>query len=339
MMNRFSKYIIAAFVIVSGLRAQDTKYGGAFLELGIGPRALALGSSYVALADDGSGFYWNPAGTAFLSSLNVSMMYANLFNSLENHGYVSVAMPVFGDAVISASWIRLAVEDIPRYYDPNLLKERDERYLDPDGSGLRSGASGSFTFANNAYFITFARVHHWKADLGWQYFELPIDFAYGFNFKLIDIGLDDKKGSGMGVDGGIRFSTGLNDLFADDNFGLLSVGVSIQDMFKTAITWDTDSKQKDEIEPAWRFGFAYNQPLLFIDSEFLFTYDIYTKYEGSWHLGNEFVYHKLLALRFGFYDGDFTAGAGISYWKLRVDYAYQSHDLGNSHRVGISFHF
>ena len=34
----------------------------------------------------------------------------------------------------------------------------------------------------------------------------------------------------------------------------------------------------------------------------------------------------------------FGAGAGLSYWKLSVDYAYQSHDLGNSHRVGISFH-
>ncbi len=339
MMMRSIKYISVLLLFASGLNAQNTKYGGAFLELGIGPRALALGSAYVALADDGSGFYWNPAGTAFLTSLNVSMMYANLFNSLENHGYVSVAMPIFGNAVVSASWIRLAVEDIPRYYDPNLLKERDERYLDPEGSGLRAGPSGSFTFANNAYFVTFSRIHHWKADLGWQYFELPIDFAYGLNFKMIDIGLDNRSGSGLGVDGGIRLATGLDDLFADENFGLLSMGISIQDIFKTAITWDTDSKQKDEIEREWRFGFAYNQPLLFIDSEFLFTYDIHTKYEGSWHLGSEFVYNKLMALRFGFYDGDFTAGAGISYWKLSADYAYQSHDLGNSHRVGISFHF
>ncbi len=333
------KYIALALLVVTTLRAQDTKYGGAFLELGIGPRALALGSAYSALADDGSGFYWNPAGTAFMTSLNVSMMYANLFNSLENHGYVSVAMPIFGDAVVSASWIRLAVEDIPRYYDANLLQERDERYLDPDRNGLRAGPIGSFTFANNAYFITFSRIHHWKADLGWQYFELPIDFAYGLNFKMIDIGLDDKTGSGLGVDGGVRIATGLDDLFADENFGLLSIGVSVQDVFQTAITWDTDSKQKDEIERAWRFGFAYNQPLLFIDSEILFAYDIYTKYEGSWHLGSEFVYNKLMALRFGFYDGEFTAGAGISYWKLSVDYAYQSHDLGNLHRVGISFHF
>jgi hypothetical protein len=49
------------------------------------------------------------------------------------------------------------------------------------------------------------------------------------------------------------------------------------------------------------------------------------------------VYNELLALRFGLLKGKFTAGAGLAYWKFSVDYAYQSHDLGNSHRVGISF--
>ena len=119
-MMRNKLYIFVIVICSSALFAQDTKYGGAFLELGVGPRALGMGSAFSALADDGSGFYWNPAGPASLDNLNLSMMYANLFNSLENHGYASASLPVFGGAVISASWIRLAVEDIPRYWDPNL---------------------------------------------------------------------------------------------------------------------------------------------------------------------------------------------------------------------------
>jgi hypothetical protein len=330
--------ILLVFALIVAGRTQDTKYGGAFLELGIGPRALGMGSAFVALADDGSGFYWNPAGPASLSGLNISTMYANMFNNLENHGYASVSLPIFGGAVISASWIRLAVEDIPRYWDENLLLDRDQRYDDPIDSGLRAPASGSFTFANNAYFITFSRLSRVEMDLGWQYFQLPVDISYGVNFKLIDIGLDSKKGSGLGIDLGIKFLTGLDDLFADDGFGDLSMAVALQDVFNTPITWDTNSKQKDEIARAWRFGFAYDQPMRFMDSRLVLAYDIYTRYDWTWHLGSELVYSELVALRFGFLSGDFTAGAGLSYWKLSIDYAYQSHDLGNSHRVGISFH-
>ena len=336
-MMRRTIYLFLIITVSFNLYAQDTKYGAAFLELGIGPRALGMGSAFSALADDGSGFYWNPAGPASLSNLNLSMMYANLFNALENHGYASASLPILGNAVITASWIRLAVEDIPRYWDPNLELTRDERYDDPIGSGLKAPSSGSFTFSNNAYFVSFSRLSRINADLGWQYFELPVDISYGVNFKLIDIGLDDKKGSGLGMDVGLKVLTGLDDLFADDGFGKLSVGIAVQDIFKTPVTWDTDSKQKDEIERAWRFGFAYQQPMAFINSQVNFAYDIYTRYDGSWHLGMEYIYDHLLALRFGLFDGQFTAGGGLAYWKLSVDYAYQSHDLGNSHRVGISF--
>jgi hypothetical protein len=335
-----NRYILLLILLVlQNSFSQDTKYGGAFLELGIGPKALGMGGAFVALADDGSGFYWNPAGPAALQTLNVSLMYANMFNSLENHGYASVSLPIFGGAVVSASWIRLAVEDIPRYWDDNLLRERDERYDDPIGSGLRAPSSGSFTFANNAYFISFSRLSRIEADFGWQYFQLPIDISYGLNFKMIDIGLDNKKGSGIGIDLGFKVLTGLDNLFADEGFGDLSMAVAVQDVFNTPITWDTNSKQKDEIERSWRFGFAYDQPMAFMDSRLTFAYDIATRYDWSWHLGSELLYNELVALRFGVVSGDFTAGAGLVYWKFSIDYAYQSHDLGNSHRVGIAFHF
>ena len=81
-------------------------------------------------------------------------------------------------------------------------------------------------------------------------------------------------------------------------------------------------------------------PLNFLSSDLVLAYDIYTKYEGSGHLGLEYIYRSMFALRFGSNAGSFTAGAGISYWRLRLDYAYQGHDdLGNSHRVGLGFGF
>jgi hypothetical protein len=76
-----------------------------------------------------------------------------------------------------------------------------------------------------------------------------------------------------------------------------------------------------------------------MQSDLLFAYDIDTKYDGGYRLGFELLYKKLFALRVGSHDGDFTAGAGITYWKIAIDYAYQIQDLGNSHRVGLSLSF
>jgi len=335
------KYPVVLFIIffLSGNSfAADTRYGGAFLELGVGARPLALGSAYVSLADDGSGFYWNPAGVSFVQRLNLTLMYANLFNSLENHGFISASLPIFGGAVISASWIRLAVDDIPRFDDLDLDRTYQERKGDP-ALWLTDPAQGSFNFASNAYFVTFAKLAKIKIDLGWQYFELPFEIGYGLNFKMLDIKLADKTGSGLGVDAGFRLKLGLDDLFADENYGDLNFGVAAQDIFGTNITWDTASKHRDQIEGNWRYGVSYAQPLHFIKSEVLLVYDLNSKYNGSMHFGFEFAYKKFLALRFGSNDGQFTAGAGLAYWGVGIDYAFQLHDLGNLHRVGISFNF
>ena len=335
----YIKIIIFILFFTTILYGANTKYGGAFLELGVGPKALALGSANVALADDGYGIYWNPGGLAFTSQLQVSLMYANLFNSLESHSYASVSTPILGGAVVSLAWIRLSIDNIPFLDDPDLYNSTiDQRLADP-GRQLTTESPFSFNNTNDAFYLTFSKLSRWEADLGWQYFELPIDIGYGVNFKLIDISLYDKSASGVGIDGGVKFRMGLDDLLNDEAYGKLSLGLCIQDIFNTKISWDTDSKQQDPIERNWRYGFAYIQPLNFIRSQLTMVYDINSKYEGSGHFGFDFEFKSLFALRIGSNSGNFTTGAGLSYWNVHIDYAYQSHDLGNSHRVGLSVRF
>jgi len=269
------KLIVSIIVVFYGISyAQETKYGGAFLELGIGPRALGMGSAYVALAEGGEGFYWNPGGTGFAQKIQAAAMYANLFNSLENHGFVSFSIPVFGGATVGASWIRLAVDDIPHYIDTDLNRSWEERNGPDSGLHLTEPASGYFTFSNNAYILTFARKTTWNWDFGWQYFQIPVDFGYGINFKFLNLQLDNRAASGIGIDAGMRLKLGLDNLFADDNYGKLSFGISAQDLFDTKLTWNTNSKHSDNIERNWRFGFALSQPLKFADSELLLAWEI-----------------------------------------------------------------
>jgi hypothetical protein len=49
--------------------------GFAFLKLGIGARAMGMGSAYVALADDPTALYWNPAGLGAVEGSQVTVMH------------------------------------------------------------------------------------------------------------------------------------------------------------------------------------------------------------------------------------------------------------------------
>ena len=52
---------------------QDTTDAASFLKIGAGARAIALGSAFVAVADDASAVYWNPAGMTQLSGPVISL--------------------------------------------------------------------------------------------------------------------------------------------------------------------------------------------------------------------------------------------------------------------------
>lgn len=311
------------------------KYAASFLELGIGARALGMGSAYSAISDDAYGFYWNPSGLAFLNNFQVASMYADLFNSFEQQNYLSAAMPVFGGVTVSAAWIRLSIDDIPRYKD--FIPDEAGRRLRGEAAQLTDTPIDFFSSTSDAFVISFAKYQRIMLDLGWQYFEFPLDFGYGMNFKIINESLDQNKGSGIGIDLGLMLKLELSNVFNDESYGDLVFGLNVQDIAETKITWDTDSKRKDTVDRNFKFGFGFVQPLNFIASQLTFAYDFDTRYSGANHIGTELLYNSLLAVRLGSNDGNFTTGAGFYLWKLRFDYAYQSHNLGNTHRVSVLF--
>ena len=336
----FKRIYILVVVLTISLPAEENRYAASYLELGIGARALGMGGAYSALSNDATGFYWNPAGLAFLPSFQASSMYANLFNSMQKQSYVNFAMPIFGGATVSLSWIRVSSEDIPRYeFDDDNGNITAWDRISGGALPLTDAATGYFGNYNDAYIISFAKYVPWNMDLGWQYFELPVDLGFGFNLKMLRQALDNKTGSGVGLDIGFISRIGLNELFSEPYYGDVSFGLSVQDAANTQITWDTDSKHKDRIARNFKYGFAYVQPLPFIDSKVTFIFDANSRYGGTTHLGSELFVKSHFALRIGTNSCFFTAGTGLYLWKFQLDYAYQSHDLGNTHRVSLLFGF
>ncbi|MFQ5770148.1 MAG: hypothetical protein ACE5HX_06410 [bacterium] len=153
------------------------EYAAEFLRIGVGARALGMGGAYVALANDGTAVFWNPAGLAQINALQLSFTHAPMFNGLAQHNFASAALKIARNTAIALSWIRLEVDDIPRY--GALPGTPFDRIRDPR---LRS------TGEAEGYLATQSRHFYYllDADLNstWPLVEayLPLSFHYEFHW-------------------------------------------------------------------------------------------------------------------------------------------------------------
>jgi len=333
--------------------ARATKYAGEFLEIGVGARALGLGGAYCALAEDPSSFYWNPAGLARVPSITIWGMYNNQFGDigdpLAQHSVIGAVFPITG-AALAVHWIRLAVDDIPIFPD----------YSDDAGYSLEQRKQiidgvpdGYFNDSEDALFVSFAKMVKFQLDLGWSFFEVPLEIPYGVNLKMIRQKLYDQEAFGIGADAGIQLKMPLDEMFAAPSMGDLSIGIMYQDFSKTGIDWGEGNT--DVIVQNFRFGLGYHHKIESIKSEFLVERTSNTRYSNDGRFGFEYIWDRTLFFRFGFSrlnwaavtmglwdDIDFSvwnAGFGLHYWHLTADYAFLKEDLGNAHRLSLMYNF
>ncbi|RJP81445.1 MAG: hypothetical protein C4524_01790 [Candidatus Zixiibacteriota bacterium] len=332
--------------------AGATRYAGEFLEIGVGGKALGMGGAFCALADDPSAFYWNPAGVARVPSISLWGMYANQFGSLGDplaqHSVLGAVFPITGSA-LGVHWIRLAVEDIPLFPD---YSEGAGYSLEQRKQLINGVPEGYFSDAEDALFITFARMNRWNLDLGWSFFTLPLEIPVGLNLKMIRQKLYTSESFGLGADAGAQLRFNMVDMFGKPFNGKVSFGITWQDFTETNIDWGDNT---DVVESNLRIGLAYEQPLVALNSVFRFERTSNTRYPNDGRLGLEYEWNRTLAFRFGFTrldwghvvsgkwdDVDFTtwtAGGGLRYRHLVADYAFLKAQLGNVHRMSVMYEF
>jgi len=340
--------IAICFYIVP--QAHGTRYAGEFLEIGVGGRALGLGGAYCAMAEDPSSFYWNPAGIARVPSISVWAMYNNQFGDfndpLAQHSVLGVVFPITG-AALGVHWIRLSVDQIPIF--PDYTGES----LETRKNLIDGIPEGYFEDAEDALFVSFAKMNKFNLDLGWSLFEIPIELPIGVNLKMIRQKLYDKEAFGIGADVGIQLRVPLSEMFGQKGLGDFAIGLCYQDVTKTGIDWGEGNT--DVITQNFRVGIAYHQKIPKWKSELIFERVSNTRYRNDGRMGIEYIYNRILFFRFGFsrldwgktVDGiwsqvDFATwnvGFGLQYWRLTCDYAFLKAELGNAHRLSIGYHF
>lgn len=318
--GRFIIYTVLGFLALSAsLGTAANKYAGEFLTHGVGARALGMGSAFVAVADDVTAGYWNPAGVADATERAVQLMHSETFGDIVNYDTGAYVHPIENGGAVAVTVVRLAIDDIPF---TDFEEDEDRIYYDAARITWKSDSE-------TAMLITYARSASEALRLGGS-------------LKLIRKSIADYTCYGFGFDVGAKY-----DFWRGATFG-----ANIQDATTTFLTWDT--KERELILPTAKLGFAYRMDVpsmggaitLAADADFRFenrqTADEYHvgAISADTHFGVEFFYRELLGVRGGLAAGQMTAGAGVTLGGFTIDYAFWQHAyLDSSHRVSGSYVF
>jgi hypothetical protein len=144
----------AAVVAIFGLGAVTVqaqtdapKYSNEFLAIGVGARALGMGSAYTSVVNDVTSGYWNPAGILGVKGdLQVGVMHSEYFAGIAKYDYIGLAKPIDSMSTIGFTFIRFGIDNIPNTID----------LIDPSGN-IDYDRITSFSTADHAFIITYAR--------------------------------------------------------------------------------------------------------------------------------------------------------------------------------------
>lgn len=306
-----------------------------FLLIGQGARATAMGSAFVAIADDPSSMYWNPAGLASVEDGAVVFDHTNWISDV-TYNYVAATYGLGGMGTIGVSFTSSS------YGDMNVTTV-DE----PLGTGEIFSAS-------DAVF-----------SIGYG-INLTDNFAIGFNPKFVHQSIWKMSATAFAIDMGVKYRTpfeGIILAMSISNFGtkMKMTGNS------NVVIYDSDPEntgnngnipanlQTDEwsLPLMFRVGLGYTAKFtedhkLAIAVDALHPSDNYE----SVNVGAEYSFSDVVFLRGGYRslfldesEESFTLGVGLKQMLLgnvavKFDYSYA--DFGRLEEiqkfsVGITF--
>jgi hypothetical protein len=292
-------------VLIFGIEWQlvraDNYYGmpNDYLQYGAGARSLAMGGAYVALADEASAPYWNPAALTQIDEHQFLSMYAPFFERT-NYNFLSYVHPL-------GQMGNLAISDV-------LLHSGGYEEVGYAGEVIGTNKS----IFKNAVIISYAnRVHR--------------QISLGASLKLIHERVMNYSGNGQGIDLGVLYEP-IDEL----NVGLalqnvlqpkvtliddpdvykinLKAGLALK-TFSNRLTLTADINKLADEKAYFCAGVEFS-PWERPTSPSLKRVDLRL---GCNHLQT------------------FTCGIGLKIKFFSVDYAFSSHDLGNLHKFALTF--
>ncbi|NOT34709.1 MAG: hypothetical protein HOP12_11140 [Candidatus Eisenbacteria bacterium] len=324
-------------LLLIALPAHATKYAGEFLKAPIGARAIGMGGAFVAVADDATAPYWNPAGMVYLPYREILPQHAERFGSLVNHDYLGAVIPIGAKnarrLALGAGFVRLAVDDIPVTPRPGDLRPAVDFVdggLDGDISTNDPGnLDGVWQPGERLLDLTLYRAS--SSDMAFLAsiaFQRNSHWAYGANVKFLRQSVPDTLPGEHVTSFGAGLDAGMLYMPTD----AVTIGVVVHDLTTTYLSWSNGTREL--IVPTLDTGAALN----FYPAEhhaLTMALDLAWGFEdrelGSqaslgavtldFRTGVEYWFRNTLALRTGANGKDLAFGAGLRYRHFGVDYA------------------
>ena len=184
--KQFSVFIIFSVIFIAPFIGQgQSKYSNEFLTLGVGAKGLALANTQVAMSNDVTSGYWNPAGLAGVEKkYQLSLMHAEYFQGIAKYDYAAFSYRIDEQQAISATIIRFGVDNIPN----------TTQLIDNQGN-IDYNRITYFTAADWGVLLSYGRT-----------FQKVNGLHFGGNFKIVHRRIGKFAGAwGFGLDAGLQY--------------------------------------------------------------------------------------------------------------------------------------
>jgi hypothetical protein len=368
MMRRATPTLLCVFVpLVLAAPAYATKYAAEFLKVPVGARAIGMGGAFVAVADDATAPFWNPAGLIYLPYKEVLPQHSEQFGSLVNHDYLGAVFPLGGPRgrqhALGVGIIRLAVDDIPITPRPGDLRpDIDFHDYGPDNDiSTPDPGQGNGVWDPGERLLDLDLYQASSSDLGlllsYARHRGP-HWAFGGSIKFVRQSIPDTL-PGEHV---TSFGAGIDAAAVYMPTDAVTIAAVARDLSRTYLSWSNGTRE--QVWSTLDTGAAFH----FFPAErhaLTWAVDLGWGFEGrkldsqvkigqvtaDLRTGLEYWYRHTLALRSGVNGKDLAFGAGVRYKHVGVDYAAALHrflasdtegfpsdqDLDATHLVSASF--
>ncbi len=292
--------VLVFLLLTSAVHAEDGSTGLAFLKLGVGARAIALGDAYVAVGGDASSIYWNPAGLVDVENMDFVLMHSEWFEGIR-YEYAG-GVRSYGDQAFGLGIVGLYMDDLERREGPT------------------SEPIGTFGVFDVSISGSYAR-------------RLTDHLDVGGSVKFLNEKIDEETARGFAADLGALYRVpmveGLTAGLAIQNLG---PGMSfIEDEFDLPVTYRIGAAFEAPFEPLRGDVLLVGDAVVPNDGDAKMHFGI--EYEYADMIALRFGY------RTGWDNQNMSVGLGAKVRNFRVDYAYVPFysDLGDTHRISLGF--
>ncbi len=289
-----------------------------FLKIGVGSRASSLGDAFVAVANDVSALYWNPAGLVQFDNDQI-MFSHNIWVVDINHDFLGAVYHLDATNAFGIALTSLSTQDMPVTTE-----------VSPFGTGEYFG------YGDIAVAVTYSR-------------KMTDKFSFGGTVRYIEETLDKLKMRGVMIDLGTYYWTGLGTTrfaVAVSNFGnqLAPDGKVVLIGKREKSDWQAFSPPT-----IFRIGFAF-EPYQTDDNKITTSIQLNHPNDNSENVstGVEYSWKNIIFLRGGYKfnvdEQNYTLGLGVNIpiriAQCTVDYSFSNFEkLGSAQRFSIILGF